>query len=395
VSASDAALSTARVTVVAHLPRYAWTARALHEAGLLAQYVPMPLSTSGVGLLARVPGVRHVPAAEGVPRRTLWATAAVTGVGRIVDPVLRARDRVLELEASRHVGGVDVVHVVHGVGPRVLRAARAAGALVVLDVRALHPRVRQRLVAGVLDARGIAYELPFQDRIESILEEVELADVVVANSNLTKRSFVEAGVSKPIVVVHPGVEPPEREVPRPHDPSMHRILFVGRQADAKGLHDLADAAHALDEGTSIRVVGPPMDDVQPLFDPTPATVEAFGNLPHDQLEHQYAWADVLVHPSLADGFGLSVLEAMGHGTPAIVSDCSGVAELLTHGEDGWVVPGGDPEALGRCLTEALADPQRLAAVGAAAEATAARHGFDRYAEDLLAAYRSNILRRLA
>ncbi len=51
----------------------------------------------------------------------------------------------------------------------------------------------------------------------------------------------------------------------------------------------------------------------------------------------YAAADVLVHPTIYDSFGLVVAEAMACGTPAIVTTRAGISELLTHGVSGWLV----------------------------------------------------------
>ena len=56
-------------------------------------------------------------------------------------------------------------------------------------------------------------------------------------------------------------------------------------------------------------------------------------------------ADVLVHPSYSDGFGYAPMEAIACGIPVIVTEDTGMKELIVDGVNGWVVPTGDSSAL--------------------------------------------------
>ena len=80
----------------------------------------------------------------------------------------------------------------------------------------------------------------------------------------------------------------------------------------------------------------------------------------------YAAADLLVVPSWAEPFGRVVIEALAAECPVVATAAGGIPEILTHGEDGWLVPPRDPEALAEGITTLLADPAlraRLARAG--------------------------------
>ncbi len=98
--------------------------------------------------------------------------------------------------------------------------------------------------------------------------------------------------------------------------------------------------------------------------------------------------DVLLVPSLAEGFGLLLLEGMALGTPIIASEASAIPEIVVHGETGLLVTPYDVGHLASSLLLLLDDDQlraRLAEAGKARLQTA--FGAERMAEETLAVYR--------
>lgn len=78
--------------------------------------------------------------------------------------------------------------------------------------------------------------------------------------------------------------------------------------------------------------------------------------------------DVLVHPALAEGLGLALLEAQAAGVPVVGFRSGGVAEAVADGETGILVPTGDTVALGAAVVALLDDPGRRQSLGAAGRA---------------------------
>jgi glycosyltransferase involved in cell wall biosynthesis len=93
--------------------------------------------------------------------------------------------------------------------------------------------------------------------------------------------------------------------------------------------------------------------------------------PDDDVLRFYAMADAYVGPSLEDAFGLPPLEAMACGLPVIVSSRAGVSELITDGDDGFILEDpGDPDALAALITRLLREPALCEGLGRRARETA-------------------------
>ena len=114
-------------------------------------------------------------------------------------------------------------------------------------------------------------------------------------------------------------------------------------------------------------------------------VEFLGDVPHEALEGIYAAARALVFPSSYEGFGYPPLEAMGCGTPAIVSDVASLPEVV--GEAGIVVPEGCVEPLREAMVRLLEDDSLRASLSLKARKQARKFSWRALAEETLKAYR--------
>ena len=166
--------------------------------------------------------------------------------------------------------------------------------------------------------------------IERQLEEFDLADRIIVPSDFVYDTMVNSGVDWGKLRVIPYGVNTEKFQPRPL-----RVLYVGRTDERKGLKYLYQAI--TDEELTI-VGGEKKSTI-------PASVR---RVPHTAyIERYYHNADVLVHPSLEEGQALSVLEAMACGLPVIVTEETGVRELL--GDLDTLIPSGDSEAIWNAL----------------------------------------------
>src|SRR5206468_8254971 len=101
-------------------------------------------------------------------------------------------------------------------------------------------------------------------------------------------------------------------------------------------------------------------------------VSLSGWRPHEQLPQALNAADVLVLPSVAEAFGLALVEAMACGLPAIACASHGPAAIVRNGESGWLVPPDDEQALAAALSEAASDARERRRRGQRAAADARR-----------------------
>ena len=154
------------------------------------------------------------------------------------------------------------------------------------------------------------------------------------------------------------------------------LLSVGRLHAQKGQADLVSAlggVHA--ERPDVRLVvagdGPEQERLNELVD-TLGLQEAVRLLGHrTDVGALMDAADIFVFPSHFEGTPFAMLEAMAHGLPVIAAAFGGVEEILDDGRSGILVPVGRADALRAAIIEALADPERLARLGAAGRERAA------------------------
>ena len=104
----------------------------------------------------------------------------------------------------------------------------------------------------------------------------------------------------------------------------------------------------------------------------------------DDVRPAYAAADLLLHPTVYDTFAMVVAEAMANGVPVIMSREAGIADLVVHGESGWIVePGVDAGAALRALR---GDPALRARLAAGGRAVAAARTWDHVTRETVAVY---------
>jgi glycosyltransferase involved in cell wall biosynthesis len=108
---------------------------------------------------------------------------------------------------------------------------------------------------------------------------------------------------------------------------------------------------------------------------------------HGDLPRGLNAADVVVLPSVREQFGQVLVEGMACGLPVIAKDAYGPAEIVDHGETGWLVPPDDEAALADALVDAVNDPGKRARKGQAAyEASRARYAWPALAANVARVY---------
>ncbi len=116
-----------------------------------------------------------------------------------------------------------------------------------------------------------------------------------------------------------------------------RVLFVGGVGQRKGIKYLLEAARKLNSAAvEFRVVGPLPSDLSPLK-PYANHVQWTGRMDQAGVVREMQAADVLVLPSVFEGFGLVIPEAMATGLPVIASTHSIGPEIIRQGREGFVI----------------------------------------------------------
>ncbi len=269
----------------------------------------------------------------------------------------------------------DWVYAFTQVGLEALQWAKARGIPGVLDNPNCHirefSRVYQEEWAKWVGGRYHGH--PTAATIERVEREYELADLIRVSSALAKESMIRHGIPRVKLFVCPQpvnrfqFAPPSDRRP-PIGPL--RVCYVGSLDMRKGFIYLLLAARAAGP-TKFRLefVGATGDrGSKALLARERVGLDVTVN-PGDPVP-AYHRAELFVLPSLEDGFGFVVAEAMSCGLPVVVSDRCGAAEWVQPGDSGWIVPAGDEKVLATVLDQALNRRHRLVEMGRAARARA-------------------------
>ena len=183
--------------------------------------------------------------------------------------------------------------------------------------------------------------------VRKTLGEYAEADVIRVTSDYALRSFLDAGVPSHKVQRWMLSSAP-RFAPPPygrHNRGFH-VVYVGRLQVTKGVPVLLEAFTRLsDANAALTLVGGFATSAMERYTQRMvATDRRIRISPGDPLPHLHR-ADVLVHPSFEDGLGLAPLEALATGVPVIVTADTGMKELISEGQNGFIVPTGDVGAL--------------------------------------------------
>jgi glycosyltransferase involved in cell wall biosynthesis len=284
---------------------------------------------------------------------------------------------------------VDTAYVFNGAGLEVLEHARRHGWRTILEQTAAPIEFDEQLLA---EERGLwpgweyggASPHAWRPLAEREKAEWELADEILCGSDFVVNRLAEAGgPAERTAVVPYGArgEDFHPATPRLHLDGLH-VLFVGTICLRKGIQYLMEAAQRL--GTrhvQFRAVGPVRVAecaVRRLAD----ALEMTGPVPRSEIAQQYAWADVLVLPSLSEGSANVAYEAMACGLPVITTPNAGT--VVRDGCEGFVVPIRDADAIAERIEELAGDRDLLGELSQSAVARATEFTWDRYGERLIA-----------
>lgn len=219
-------------------------------------------------------------------------------------------------------------------------------------------------------------------------EELALADVVFVASSYTLKTLEQAPrVTAPIVVIPYGAPPRPPQAPRRLKREANgriRAIFVGSLGQRKGLSYLFNACRSLGSSVELTVIGTrPLQPCRALDDEL-KRVRWIPSCPHRQVLEEMANHDVFVFPSLFEGFGLVLLEAMAMGLPVVTTAHTAGPDLMDDGNEGFIVPIRSAAAIEERLDLLRREPERIEVMGARAAARAATFTWENYGSRLAA-----------
>ncbi|MBE6281742.1 MAG: glycosyltransferase family 4 protein [Bacteroides sp.] len=169
-----------------------------------------------------------------------------------------------------------------------------------------------------------------------------------------------------------------------------RALYVGALTQNKGLSYLFESIQGLEEHIELTVIGKGNINGCPVLKEALKKVNYIPSLPHDEVLQCMAEHDVFIFPSLFEGFGLVITEAMSQGTPVITTERTCAPDLITHDKDGWIVKAGESAPIRELLEKFIQHPEILQTVGKEAMKTASKRPWSCYENELIASIKTTL-----
>jgi glycosyltransferase involved in cell wall biosynthesis len=228
--------------------------------------------------------------------------------------------------------------------------------------------------------------------------ELRQADLVFVASTFTLKTLDEAPDFRGTVAVIPYGAPVLDHAPgtRPGAKPVSkrlRVLFAGSLGQRKGLSYLFEACRKLKGALEVTVIGARPQAPCAALDRELANVRWIPSCTHAEVLSEMASHDVFVFPSLFEGFGLVLLEAMAMGLPVITTPNTAAPDLIDDGVEGFIVPIRSPESIAEKLELLMREPDRLNEMSARARRRALEHTWERYEQTLVAGITSALANR--
>ena len=412
-------------------------ARALHQRGMLAGLVTDWYAFGKQKLFQRFSisafqyfGGRGRSAlaaqAEGIPDglvrafslRSLfwkWCVRRLVAQGRLHEAFVQTDTAFASAVARLKLPPHDVFFGYSYASLEMLEAEKQRDVLTVLDQ--IDPGAAEfRLVADEMkqhpEIAGPPPEFPaaYYDRNR---REWELADIIIVNSEWSRRALISEGVNSSKLEILPlafefnaecGVRRAVHTSPRLHShnedgnlPSTinHQaikravaVLWLGQVNVRKGIHYLVQAAKLLrNEPVQFDVVGP-VGILPGALASAPRNMTFHGPVSRDRTAEWYQQSDVFVLPTLSDGFALTQLEALANGLPVIATpNCGRVVE---EGKTGFTVPARDAHALADAILKFASDRNLSVSMAPACREAAAVYSVETYGRRLIKIIQSRL-----
>jgi len=267
-----------------------------------------------------------------------------------------------------------------------------------------HPKsilniLNREISLGRSTERDLSYEVEFDSAIiDSLMDEAHFADAICVASSFTKKSLIDAGVKSECIEVIPygvdGVKFENLDIKKPNQKL--KLLFCGQFIHRKGITYLYEALLRFDKNNYELIIvtrGEYEENILEEFKENLNVQVHFNVANHDliKLMHQ---SDVFILPSLYEGFGHVILEAMCAGLPVITTVNTAAVDLFESGQGGFIGPIADADFLYEKIEFFMQYPKELSSYGQQAALMSKAYTWGSFREKIRNFYIQNELKSL-
>ncbi|MDD3249329.1 MAG: glycosyltransferase family 4 protein [Smithellaceae bacterium] len=184
------------------------------------------------------------------------------------------------------------------------------------------------------------------------------ADTITAVSHFTANLVKQdMKLTNNITVIYNGIDHTlfvPLKIPHSKKNKNINVLFSGNVTRRKGALWLRPIAERLDKNINILYTSGLQPTGMSLNHPQ---LKCVGSISYQQMPALYQNADILLFPTVREGFGLAAAEAMACGLPVVATDCSSLPELIDDGKGGFLCPLGNVDAFAEKINFLAENPQ--------------------------------------
>lgn len=241
----------------------------------------------------------------------------------------------------KYVKECDLFLYYNGCGLNSSRYGKKKGVISIVEAVTSHVEYQEEILREEYTNLQLPWKPFFENDKKRRLEEYNEADYILLPSGFAKRSFISKGFKEEKLLKVPyGFNRLVNAAQSTSNKSDHfTVLYVGAVSVRKGTRYLMEAFHKLRHPKKRLIIVGSYEQEEALKGISlSADITFTGVLKGEQLEDAYRSADVFCLPSIEDGFGLVLGEALSFGLPLIATVNTGAEEIITADREGFILP---------------------------------------------------------
>jgi glycosyltransferase involved in cell wall biosynthesis len=290
-----------------------------------------------------------------------------------------------DMFARRHINtGADaVLHTDSGL-VRTLMKAKSLGIPTIILHRTLHPLHVANILKeeskkfGIIEKSVLVHEKWVRNRVQTLKE----CDKIFALSSLERESLVKYGIpdSKIEVLRHGQGVDTDYFRPSSKNEEAFTVLFLAHKSLIKGLPYLLEAWRKLNLKDAKLIIAGFQDKRLIEMYQRRIRFEAPGIVNPLKYYHK---AHIYILPSLGDSFARTALEAMSCGLPVIVSDMTGIKDIIEDGKEGFIIPSRSVKSISEKILYFYENPSEIKRMGKNARRKAEEYTWENFAKEVI------------
>ena len=274
---------------------------------------------------------------------------------------------------------------------------KKTGAKIIAESGSCHILYQAKLLAEEYDKWGLYYPAICEENISKMVQEYEQADYIMTISDFVYQSFLKEGICKDkLLKVSCGIDVEfflqknrEKEI---KGDGKFRVICVGLMCLRKGIQYLLKAWNKLNlpqSKTELLLVGNLQNDLKAVLKniEIKKNVVFYGSVNKDKLAELYKNSSLFVLPSVEDGFGMVIGEAMACGLPVICTDHTAGTDLIQNGKQGFVVPSRNIDILAEKILWCYKNKQESELLGKDGKERIKTFSWNNYGENVFQVYK--------